>query len=227
VGSRVLEIGCGTGQLSLPLAERGVELVALDLGPHLAAIASKNLARFGGARVIVTAFEDWPLPDEPFDAVVSANAFHWLDPELRFSKAASALRPGGVLCIGHAHHVQGGTPGFFEDTQEYYLAYGLSDDPFFKPTTAADAPVMYPELDQRPEFGRVRRHRFEIPRQHTTESYVGWLQTDSLISELGEAPRQRFLHDIARLIDTRYDGSVARNFVYEIISAPRAAGNEA
>jgi SAM-dependent methyltransferase len=175
--------------------------------------------------VIVTAFEDWRLPDEPFDAVVSANAFHWLDPELRFSKAAAALRPGGVLCIGNAHHVQGGTPGFFEDSQEYYLAYGLSDDPFFQPPPAADAPVMYPELDERPEFGPVRRQRFEIPRQHTTESYVGWLRTDSMVSGLGGAERESFLRDIGRLIDTRHGGSIARNFVYEIVTAPRSAGN--
>ena len=189
-GSRVLELGCGTGQLSVPLAERGVELLAVDLGPHLAAFAHANLAGFADAQVVVSTFEEWPLPDEPFDAVVSANAFHWLDAELRWSKSASALKARGFLCIGHAHHVRGGTPGFFEDSQEHYVAYGLSDDPFFQPPNAADAPIMYPELDDRPEFGPVSRQRFEIPRQHTTESYVGWLQTDSFISTLANDARQ-------------------------------------
>jgi SAM-dependent methyltransferase len=221
-GSRVLEIGCGTGQLSVPLAERGVDLLALELGPNLAAFARKNLARFERANVVVGAFEEWRVPDRRFDAVVSANAFHWLDPELRFSKSADALKVGGFLAIGHAHHVRGGTPGFFEDTQEFYLKWGLSDDPFFQPTSAADAPVMYTDLDQRPEFRLVRRQRFEIPRQFTTESYVGWLMTDSLVSSIGDDARQGFLNDIGHLVDAKYQGTVSRNWVYEIITAQKA-----
>jgi SAM-dependent methyltransferase len=129
-GTRVLEIGCGTGQLSVPIADRGAELVAVELGGNLARFARTNLSPYPNARVEVSAFEDWPLPSEPFDAVVSANAFHWVDPDVRFSKSALALVPGGTLTIGHAHHVRGGTPGFFEDTQPFYLKWGLSDDPF-------------------------------------------------------------------------------------------------
>jgi len=42
-GTRVLEIGCGTGQLSVPLARYGVDLVAVELGQHLAARALERL----------------------------------------------------------------------------------------------------------------------------------------------------------------------------------------
>src|SRR5688572_7761630 len=45
-GCRVLEIGCGTGQATVPLAERGCDIVAVELGAELAAIATRNLARF-------------------------------------------------------------------------------------------------------------------------------------------------------------------------------------
>src|SRR6266508_3421766 len=92
-GCRVLEIGCGTGQATVPLAERGCQIVAVELGAGLATIASRNLARFPDARVVVAAFEDWPLPSAPFDVVVAATAFHWIDPAVRVAKAADALRP--------------------------------------------------------------------------------------------------------------------------------------
>ena len=219
--SRVLEVGCGTGQVSVALAVHGVELVAVELGPNLAALARQNLAPFPKARVEIGAFEDWPLPSDPFDAVVVANAFHWLDPAVRFSKSAHALRLGGHLTIAHAHHVQGGTPGFFEATQEYYRKWGLSDDPFFRPTNAEDAPIMYPELNEQPEFGPLRRHRFEIPRQHTAESYLGWLRTDSLVATLDPDARDGFLNDIGHLIETEFQGTVSRNFLYEVITAER------
>lgn len=78
-GSRVLEIGLGTGQASIPLARRGCRLVGVELGPHLATIARRNLAACQAvdgtpaAEVIVAAFEEWPLPAEPFDLVLAAT----------------------------------------------------------------------------------------------------------------------------------------------------------
>ena len=151
-GSRVLEIGCGTGQLSVPLAQHGAELVAVEVGPNLAAIARRNLSDFPAARVEVGGFEEWPLQAEPFDAVVAASALHWIDPSVRFAKPARALKPGGTLVVVHAHHVKGGTPGFFRDTQPVYLRWGLSDGPFFEPPAPEDVPIMYPELEEWREF---------------------------------------------------------------------------
>jgi SAM-dependent methyltransferase len=222
-GSALLEIGCGTGQLSVPLAKHGVNLTAIELGPHLAALARQNLEEFPTARVDSSAFEDWPLPEPGFDGVVCANAFHWLDPEIRVSKSAEALRPGGSLEILHMHHVRGGTPGFFEATQPFYLKWGLSDDPFFEPTAPADVPTMYPELDQAQEWSSVARRRFEIPMRHSTASYVGWLRTDSLVNSLDAQARRGFLDDIERLIASNYHGTVERNFVYDLIVATRAS----
>jgi SAM-dependent methyltransferase len=221
--ARVLEIGCGTGQLSVPLARTGAELVAVERGANLAAFASRNLALFPRARVEVAAFEDWPLPPTPFDVVVAANAFHWVDPGVRFSKSAEALTPGGYLVLAHALHVAGGTPGFFADTQPSYLRWGVSDDPHFALPTPGTAPLRYPELDVRPEYGAVRRERFVVPRVYTTASYVGWLKTDSSLSALDERSRQGFLDDIGRLIETRYAGSVQRNWLYEVVTAQKTA----
>lgn len=222
VGSRVLEIGCGTGQLSVALAEHGVDLTAVEPGPRLAAHATRNLARFEHARVELSSFEGWPLPREQFDAVVCASAFHWLDPHQRAAKAAAALRTGGCLTILHVHHVRGGTPGFFADTRPLYVKWGLSDDPSFQPPAPADAPVMYRELEELPEFCSIRRQRFEIPLRHTTSNYVGWLTTDSLVNTIDAEPRRGFLRDMQQLIDTKYGGVASRNFVYEIVTAERA-----
>ena len=95
-------------------------MVAVELGPALAAVARRNLARFPAVEVVTAAFEDWPLPAEPFDMVLAATAFHWIDPAVRVVKAADALRPGGVLATVSTHHVAGGDESFFAEAQACY-----------------------------------------------------------------------------------------------------------
>ena len=209
-GSRVLEVGCGTGQLSVDLARRGCELVAVEMGPNLARLAQKNLAPFPRASVEVATFETWSLPTAKFDAVVCASAFHWLAPDVRFTKSAEALHPGGSLIIVHVHHVRGGTSGFFEDTQPIYMKWGLSR-PILPTALGVRLSPMYPELDLLAEYGSVQRHRVEIPRTLSATSYVGWLKTDSLVLSLSPEHRQGFLADISHLIESKYNGEASRN----------------
>ena len=121
--SRVLEIGPGTGQATLPLAERGCRVVAVELGADLAAVARRKLAGFANVEVVTAAFEDWPLPAEAFDLVLAATAFHGIDPAVRIDKVADALRPGGSLATITTHHVAGGDESFFADAQSCYVRW--------------------------------------------------------------------------------------------------------
>lgn len=83
-GARVLEIGAGCGQLTVGLLEAGFEVVALEPGASLRARAE---ARAPAATYVALIFEDFS-PDDRFDAVYSANAFHWVDPEVGYAKVA-------------------------------------------------------------------------------------------------------------------------------------------
>ena len=96
---RILEIGCGTGQATLPFAQRGYTMSCLEPGPRLASIARGNLADFSDIGVVCETFEAWPCESSAFGLVFSAQAFHWLLPELRFTKSAEALRLGGSLAV--------------------------------------------------------------------------------------------------------------------------------
>jgi ubiquinone/menaquinone biosynthesis C-methylase UbiE len=97
-GAAVLEIGCGTGQLTERLAGRGLRLTAIDIGPSMIAAARRRLA---GASVHLqaTSFEGLAATDASFDLLISGAAFHWIDPEVAFSKSAALLRPGGWLAL--------------------------------------------------------------------------------------------------------------------------------
>ena len=98
-GDHVLEVGCGSGQLTRSLLARGLHVTALEPGQSLIALARQNLDGAGEVDFVNAQFEDAPLPREQFRAVFSASAFHWVDPQVSWQKAADVLAPGGTLAL--------------------------------------------------------------------------------------------------------------------------------
>ena len=98
-GDQVLEVGCGSGQLTRALLARGLRVTAVEPGQNLMALARRNLDGAGAVEFVNAQFEDAPLPYEQFQAVFSASAFHWVDPAVSWQKAADVLVPGGTLAL--------------------------------------------------------------------------------------------------------------------------------
>jgi ubiquinone/menaquinone biosynthesis C-methylase UbiE len=98
-GDRVLEVGCGSGQLTRALLARGLHVTALEPGKSLITLARQNLEGAGDVEFVNARFEDALLPREQFRAVFCASAFHWIDPEVGWQKAADVLVPGGTLAL--------------------------------------------------------------------------------------------------------------------------------
>ena len=98
-GDRVLEVGCGSGQLTRGLVARGLHVTALEPGKNLIALARQNLEGAGEVEFVNAQFEDALLPREQFQAVFSASAFHWVDPKVSWQKAADVLVSGGMLAL--------------------------------------------------------------------------------------------------------------------------------
>jgi ubiquinone/menaquinone biosynthesis C-methylase UbiE len=105
-GSPVLEVGCGTGQLTEALVPLGCALTAIDLGASMIEVARERVPG-GGVTFQAVAFEDIGAGPGSFDLIISAAAFHWIDPEVRFRQAARLLRPGGWLAVtGCSEHYE-------------------------------------------------------------------------------------------------------------------------
>src|SRR5580704_19430788 len=93
-----LEIGCGPGNASLPLLERGFRIHAVELGENLAAFARERLAAFPFT-VEVGKLEDASLQPASADLVVCSAAFHWLDRERALRQVVKVLKPSGTLAL--------------------------------------------------------------------------------------------------------------------------------
>ncbi|WBO61917.1 class I SAM-dependent methyltransferase [Streptomyces camelliae] len=217
-GSRVLEVGCGTGQATVPLAGRGCRITAVEAGPGMAAVARRNLAGAAEVEVVTAEFESWPLPQEPFDVVVSATAFHWIDPAVRMARAADALRPGGALAVVRGQHVAGGTEEFFSEVQRCYERFDPNTPPGLRLPAAADVDNSdhAEEVARSGRFATTVFRRYERDLTYTTAEYLDLLRTFSGHRALPEAARNGLLDCIAALLDGRYGGRVTRRSLIEL-----------
>jgi lysine 2,3-aminomutase len=100
----VLDMGCGTGRFTIPLAERARSVAGLDMSPMMLLTARKKLADRGlEADLCEGDMADLPFPDASFDVVVSMLALMHIprqDRQKVFHEVARVLRPGGRLLIG-------------------------------------------------------------------------------------------------------------------------------
>lgn len=222
-GSRVLEVGCGTGQATVPLAGQGCRITAVEAGLHMAAVARRKLAGAADVDVVTARFESWPLPPEPFDAVVSATAFHWIDPSVRVARAADALRPGGALAVVRTQHVRGGTEEFFVEVQRCYERFDPLTQPGQRPPEAAgvDGSDHAREVARSGRFGPTAFRRYERELAYTTAEYLELLRTYSNHRALPEAARNGLLGCVADLIDRRYGGRVSKRYLIELAVSHR------
>ncbi|MFY9930720.1 MAG: class I SAM-dependent methyltransferase [Streptosporangiaceae bacterium] len=138
-GDHVLEVGCGSGQLTRSLAARGLHVTAIEPGTSLMALARQNLEGAGAVNFVNAPFEDAVLPREPVQAVFCASAFHWIDPKVSWQKAADMLVPGGTLALVQYCGID--EPRSKQDQQAVLGAIGR-----VAPDVAADWPA-YRDLD--------------------------------------------------------------------------------
>ena len=90
----VLDLGAGTGKLTVRLVERGLDVIAVDPIPEMLEVLSSSLP---DTPALLGTAEDIPLPDDSVDSVLVAQAWHWFDPERAIKEVARVLRPGGRL----------------------------------------------------------------------------------------------------------------------------------
>jgi len=215
-GSRVLELGCGTGQATVPLARSGYQVVAVEPGAGLADLARRRLAAFPSVDVVTSSFEAWPLPAQAFDLVLAATSFHWIAPEVRVAKSAQALRPGGALAVVSTTHVAGGDVQFFADVQRCYERWDPATPPGLRLRAAADVPHGCEEISGSGSFGDVAIRRYEHEQRYTAQQYRDLLLTYSGHRSMERTAREALLSCIVHLIDEHYGGRITKRYMNQL-----------
>ena len=217
-GDRALEIGPGTGKASVPLARRGLRLTGVEPGENMARVARRNLGAFPSADVRVGAFESWPLPAEPFDLVVAATCWHWLDPDVRFLRAAEALRPGGALAIVDTVHVsdERGDEVFARIQRHYERCDPTAVAPWEMPRVSSLEP---PQIDL-DHFREPAFRAFPWAGTFTAPEYLDLLSSFSGHRAMAPDDRACLFDGIAGVI-AEYGGRIQKHHAFTLTVAVR------
>ena len=213
----LLEIGPGTGQATQSLAKRGFRIVGIELGEHLAAVARHTLRHYPKVEIITGTFEETELPAHKFQLIYSATAFHWIKPEVKFTKTHSLLALGGYLAIIHTNHVSDGAgDAFHHASQTIYDQYWPPEqNPHILPKTDD---LAAPELDE----GLFQLTHFEVfpmTVRYTADEYVDLLATYSPTLALPDEQQHAFLDSMRQLINDQFNGYHTKHFAMSLAIA--------
>lgn len=208
-GSRVVDLGCGSGALTQELAARGYDVVGIDPSPEMLALAKQShpeLCFQSGSAL------DFSLPS-PADAIFSNAVLHWIDADQQpqmLANIASQIRPGGQFVCEFGG--KGCAEAVHSTLARLFASHGLHyRRTFYFPTIGQYAPLL--------EAAGLRvdsAFLFDRPtRQNGVDGLADWIrmfdtapfadlprpEADALIAEAVEALRPVLFHDGAWYVD--------------------------
>src|SRR6266511_156545 len=204
---RVIEGGCGTGQMTLPFAQRGYTVVALDQGDRLAALAARHCQPYPQVRVVPCAFDAWQDVPGSYDLFLSAQAFHWISPAYGLARAAELLKTGGTIALVWTLDQSQGS-AFWQATEPIYNTYNPVDS---SPKPPGSADLYRHGLHTSREFVGMHEVRTAWTKRYTGEEYLKLLQTFSDHRAMPEPNKSRFFEAIGRVI-AQMGGEVIRYY---------------
>lgn len=178
----VLDLGAGTGKLTVRLVERGLDVVAVDPIPEMLEVLSSSLP---GTPALLGTAEEIPLPDDSVDCVLVAQAWHWFDPQRAADEVARVLRPGGRL--GLVWNTRDERMGWVKDLG---AIIGHEHDPLNDQVTLTEP------------FGQIERTQVEWTSYLTPQALIDLVASRSYCITSPAEVRTRTLDRVRELLAT-------------------------
>jgi SAM-dependent methyltransferase len=220
-GPGFLDAGCGTGTSGRLFQAAGCHVLGIDPDPRMA-----ELAREGGLEVEVATLEDWDPAGRTFDAVIAAQAWHWIDPVAGAAKSAAALRPGGRLAVFWNAF------GFPQDLREAFAGVYrrvLPDSPMggFSSRPGIDAYLgmcgkAADGMRAAGGFGEPEQWRFDWERSYTRDEWLDVVPTFGGHSQFPAAALRDLLEGLGDAVDAA-GGTFTMNYATVTVTASRLA----
>ena len=198
---RVIEIGAGTGKAT-------IEFAAIEPSAEMAAVAGRNCAAFPQVSLQLSDFEDWQNDTGRFDLLISAQAWHWIAPDVRYLKACGLLQPFGCLALfwNRAVWANREMRTTLDDVYRTFAPELQAQEPGFPGLSPSRTDVeLAREIEESGLFGPVEHRTYQWSDLYSSEQFTELLQTQSNHRLFPADRRATLLAEIARVIDDTGD----------------------
>jgi SAM-dependent methyltransferase len=214
----VLEVGCGSGHATRPLAALGCSVTAVEPGAGMAALARRGVEAFGNVRVEESTFEEWDDRGRRFDALVAATSWHWVDPSVGWRRAHAVLRPGGwIALLGNVVVRRQGEPEVYAETADLHERFspgnpGWGHPPLEDEVRATDDGWGLPD-GPGGLFGPPAVRWYPTLQRFDGAGFADLLRSTSLYRTLDRDVREPLLDAVAERIRARMGDRAARRYL--------------
>jgi SAM-dependent methyltransferase len=231
-GDRAIEVGAGTGKATAMFAQRGLAIIAIEPSSEMAEVAGRNCARYQNVTIEQSDFERWRPAGEAARLLFSAQAWHWVTPELRYLRAREALAAEGALAV-FWNRPRWESCDFRDELGQAYRdaapEFGPGAGPGPMHPVARTPPELWGdwegELRAAPGFGEPQIRLYNWVQEYSTDQYVRLLQTHSDHILLEPQRRDALLDAVAGVID-RHGGTLELEYVTLLCLARATRGGD-
>ncbi|GHE37030.1 methyltransferase type 11 [Streptomyces longispororuber] len=217
-GRAVLDVGTGTGIAARQFEAAGCRVLGVEADARMAAWARRR-----GLAVEVARFEDWDPAGRSFDAVVSGQTWHWVDPDAGAVRAARALRPGGRLAVfWNAGRPPAPLVESFAEVYRRLLPDSLAARQWAAPEVDAYGALSARAADGMRAAGAFREPelwRFDWERHYTRDEWLDQLPTTGGHTLLPAARLQEVLAGVGAAVDAAGGGFTMRYTTVAVTAA--------
>lgn len=177
--AHLLDLGCGTGELAVPLASCFHAVTAVDPEAEMLNFAREKARGHNNITFVLGRAEDLNLPPMSVHLVTIGAAFHWMDRELITRRCRQWLAPGQPMAILGSNSIWTGTAAWQEVARRVLIDW-------FGNRRAGkgrfQAPLERHEVVLVREGMALKRLEFQMPYVWTLESFIGYLASTSFAS---------------------------------------------
>ncbi len=214
--TKILEVGSGTGIATADLINVTKYITCLDPGKDMLEIA-KN--KFPDLAFIHSTFEEFKS-DEPFDMIVSAMAWHWVDPKVGYQKAADLLTQSGFLTIIRYYHIDNDPESFHNCAQYIYEKYNKDT------TTKRNSEQLKRIKDDAKAlnnqyFHLVKKIEYKWQQNYSIDEYLALRNTYSDHLAMKPELRQKMEQELREFAQKEFDGKLVKKYTTVLFIAQR------
>lgn len=209
-GSKLLEIGAGSGKATSQFAGKGFDILCIEPGEDLVRIGNE---RFKSETIefCLGRFEQTKLPEERFDLVFAAQSFHWIPQPIGFEKCHSILKSQGSLAILYNMYL-------VEDTEQDRELLNLSNKygGFADFVTANQSykriKSICSDIENCKKFTAVKVFKKYWIKEYTADEYYGFVLTGNKILQKTEEEKEKIYEDI-KCLANKFGGTITRPYL--------------